>query len=170
MHHLHLIPNFGPIRLQIWLPGSHLGKPTKTWPDLNLFGFCSYNAPKMACRCLVGTYIWGPSQFWNNHEVHPGLYLGVLRHSVKLRTYPRLHGRDSVSRTNTIDAIELLYSYLTGMNGVAYTMHNVLCRSMTTEARFTASSRSSGPHLCWSALYGGIWSLAMTETTEYSAW
>jgi hypothetical protein len=25
------LPNFGPIRLQIWLPGGHLGKPTKSY-------------------------------------------------------------------------------------------------------------------------------------------
>jgi hypothetical protein len=84
-------------------------------------------------------------------------YLGVLRHSVKLRTNPRLHERDSVSRTNTIDTIEQLYSYLAGMNGVTYTMHNVLCRSVTIEERFTASSQSSGPQQYWSALYGSIW-------------
>jgi hypothetical protein len=37
--------------------------------------------------------------------------------------------------------IELLYSYLAGMNGVAYTMHNVhvLCKSVTIEARLTDS-------------------------------
>jgi hypothetical protein len=75
---------------------------------------------------------------------------------VKLRTNPRIHGRDSVSRTNTIDTIELLYSYLAGMNGVAYTMHNVLCRSVT-EARFIASSRSSGSHRNCTHLHGGIW-------------
>jgi hypothetical protein len=41
--------------------------------------------------------------------------------SVKLQTNPRIHGWDIVSRTNTIDTIELLYSYLAGMNGIAYT-------------------------------------------------
>jgi hypothetical protein len=54
---------------------------------------------------------------------HIQAYLGLLRHSVKLRTYPRLHGRDGVSRTNPMDTIELLYSYLAGMNGIAYTMY-----------------------------------------------
>jgi hypothetical protein len=43
------------------------------------------------------------------------------------------------------------------MNGIAYTMHNVLCKSVTIEARFTASSRSSGLQQYWSTLYGGIW-------------
>jgi hypothetical protein len=32
-------------------------------------------------------------------------------------------------------------------------MHNVLCRSVTIEARFTASSRSSGSHRDWTHLY-----------------
>jgi hypothetical protein len=32
-----------------------------------------------------------------------------------------LGGSDIVSKTNIIDTIELLYSYLAGMNGVAYT-------------------------------------------------
>jgi hypothetical protein len=32
-------------------------------------------------------------------------------------------------------------------------MHNVLCRSVTIEARFTASSRSSGSHRDWTDLY-----------------
>jgi hypothetical protein len=32
-------------------------------------------------------------------------------------------------------------------------MHNVLCRSVTIEARFTASSRSSGSHRNWTDLY-----------------
>jgi hypothetical protein len=32
-------------------------------------------------------------------------------------------------------------------------MHNVLCRSVTIEARFTASSRSSGSHRDWNDLY-----------------
>jgi hypothetical protein len=39
----------------------------------------------------------------------------------KLQTNPRIHGWDVVVSTNTIDTIELLYSYLAGMNGVAYT-------------------------------------------------
>jgi hypothetical protein len=39
----------------------------------------------------------------------------------KLQTNPRIHGYDIVSRTNTIDTIELLYSYLAGMNGISYT-------------------------------------------------
>jgi hypothetical protein len=53
---------------------------------------------------------------------------------------------------------------------VAYTMHNVLCRSVTIEARFIASSRSNGSHRDWTHLHGGIWSLATTETAGYSAW
>jgi hypothetical protein len=32
-------------------------------------------------------------------------------------------------------------------------MHNVLCRSVTIEARFTASSQSSGSHRDWTDLY-----------------
>jgi hypothetical protein len=36
-------------------------------------------------------------------------------------------------------------------------MYNVLCRSVTIEARFTASSRSSGSHREWPHLHGGIW-------------
>jgi hypothetical protein len=32
-------------------------------------------------------------------------------------------------------------------------MHNVLCRSVTVEERFTASSRSSGSHKNWTDLY-----------------
>jgi hypothetical protein len=55
-----------------------------------------------------------------------------------------------MARKNTI---ELLYSDLAGMNGVAYTMHNALCRYVTMEARFTASSRSSGSHRNWTDLY-----------------
>jgi hypothetical protein len=38
------------------------------------------------------------------------------------QTNPRIHGSDIVSKTNTIDTIELLYSYLAGINGVAYTI------------------------------------------------
>jgi hypothetical protein len=59
---------------------------------------------------------------------------------------------ETVSRTNTID---LLYSYLAGMNGIACTMHNVLCTSVTIEVRFTAS-RSSGSHRDWPHSPGGI--------------
>jgi hypothetical protein len=36
-------------------------------------------------------------------------------------------------------------------------MHNVLCRSVTIEAMFTASNRSSGSHRDWPHLHGGIW-------------
>jgi hypothetical protein len=62
-----------------------------------------------------------------------------LRHSVKLRTNPRTHGWEIVSRITQKN-----YSYLVGMMtsptqcsvGV---MYNVVCRSMTIEARFTAS-------------------------------
>jgi hypothetical protein len=49
-------------------------------------------------------------------------------------------GTEIVSRTDTE-----LYSYLAGMNGVAYT-------NAQGEARFTASSRSSGSHRDWTHL------------------
>jgi hypothetical protein len=55
--------------------------------------------------------------------------------------------RGSVTPSNyalTPGYVELLYSYLAGMNGVAYTMHNMLCRSVRIEERSTAYSRSSG--------------------------
>jgi hypothetical protein len=60
-----------------------------------------------------------PLLFQFNHFQHPDLP-GVtsLR---KLQTNPRIHGWDIVSRTNTTDTMELLYSYLAGMNGIAYT-------------------------------------------------
>jgi hypothetical protein len=60
--------------------------------------------------------------WWNDVNVH--LLHPELPGVVSLRqtqTNPRLHGWDIVSRTNTMDIVELLYSYLAGMNGVAYT-------------------------------------------------
>jgi hypothetical protein len=36
-------------------------------------------------------------------------------------------------------------------------MRNAQCRSVTIEARFTASSRSSGSHREWTHIHGGIW-------------
>jgi hypothetical protein len=56
-------------------------------------------------------------------------------------TNPRIQRWEIVARTNTIDTIELLYSYLAGMNDFAYTMHNVLCRSVTIEARYCLQSK-----------------------------
>jgi hypothetical protein len=64
----------------------------------------------------------------------------------KLQTNPRIHGCDIVLRKNTIDTIEVLYSYLADMASPTQ-MHNVLCGSVTIEARFTASSRRSGSHI-----------------------
>jgi hypothetical protein len=49
--------------------------------------------------------------------------------------------------------IELLYSYLAGMNGVAYTNAQCIVQIVTIEARFTASSRSSGSHRDLTDLY-----------------
>jgi hypothetical protein len=43
-------------------------------------------------------------------NIHPELPGVASLH--KLQTNPRIHGCDIVSRTNTIDTIELLYSYL----------------------------------------------------------
>jgi hypothetical protein len=48
----------------------------------------------------------------------------------KLQTNPRIHGCDIVARTNTI---ELLYSYLAGMNDIAYTNAQCMYRMESTE-------------------------------------
>jgi hypothetical protein len=52
-------------------------------------------------------------------------YCGILRHSVKLRTLPQ----DTSLRAWRDD--------------VAYTMYNVVCRSMIIEARYAASASGS---------------------------
>jgi hypothetical protein len=135
--------------LYLWLIPLHLGMSIRiVMVRDHFFGrFC-----RRKCRCQIR-----------------GIqnYLGE-RHSVKLRTNPRIHGWDNVSRTtiDTIDTIELLYSYLAGMNGVAYTMHNVLCRSVTIEARFTAFSRSSGSRRDWSH----VWRWQKPPGIRYGSW
>jgi hypothetical protein len=120
--------------------------PPSSWDTRgSIASFCHATCILRYNGSVVSTFILS-----YHHPELPGV--ASLR---QLRTNPRLHGRDSVSRTTAIDTIELLYSYLARMKGVAYKMHNVLCRSVTIEARFTASSRSSGPQQYWSALYGG---------------
>jgi hypothetical protein len=56
-------------------------------------------------------------------------------------------------------------------------MHNVLCRSVTIEARFTASSRSSRSHRDWTDLYrasysrvrGALWKALYVQNDDFHA-
>jgi hypothetical protein len=48
-------------------------------------------------------------------------------------------------------------------------MHNVLCRSVTIEARFTASSRSSGSHRDWTDLYSNVLCRSVTIEARFTA-
>jgi hypothetical protein len=81
---------------------------------------------------------------------HPGLP-GVLRLSVNLRTFTP---QDTWPRERAENYTMESYSYLAGM--MTYTIYNVVCRSMTIDARYAASARIENrrlsPAVIWRSL------------------
>jgi hypothetical protein len=73
-------------------------------------------------------------------------YLGYCVTPSNYVLYPRIHGWQSVSRIRAIQTSLAWWRRL----------HNIVCRSMTIEARYAALARSSSPHRNASDIFGSV--------------
>jgi hypothetical protein len=96
------------------------------------------------CSCYPSRPTWGIASLRQTTDFTPGYIADRACREYELYIRPRWH------------------------DDGAYTMHNVVCRFMTVEARCAASARGSSPHssIEMQAMYSAF---ALTKTAGYSA-